>query len=45
MAHGAIDVSPGSFTRGMRYVISSSYRRILGGGSDNVILAFSVDGR
>jgi polyvinyl alcohol dehydrogenase (cytochrome) len=43
-AHGAIEVSSGSLANGMLYLISG-YRGILGGGSDNVLLAFSVDGR
>lgn len=41
---GSIDVSSGSLADGMLYVISG-YRGILGGGSNNVLLAFSVDGR
>ncbi|MBV8903115.1 MAG: PQQ-binding-like beta-propeller repeat protein [Acidobacteriia bacterium] len=43
-AHGAIEVSSGSVANGMLYLISG-YRGILGGGSDDVLLAFSVDGR
>jgi polyvinyl alcohol dehydrogenase (cytochrome) len=43
-AGGAIDVSSGTLGDGMLYVISG-YRGFLGGGSDNVLLAFSVDGR
>src|SRR5262249_16723732 len=43
-AHGAIDVSSGSLADGMLFLISG-YRGILGGGSDNVLEAFSVDGR
>jgi polyvinyl alcohol dehydrogenase (cytochrome) len=41
---GSIDVSSGSLANGMLYVISG-YRGILGGGSNNVLLAFSTDGR
>ncbi len=41
---GPIDVSSGSLANGMLYVISG-YRGILGGGSNNVLLAFSIDGR
>ncbi len=41
---GSIDVTSGSLANGMLYVISG-YRGILGGGSNNVLLAFSVDGR
>lgn len=41
---GSIEVSSGSLANGMLYVISG-YRGILGGGSNNVLLAFSVDGR
>ena len=41
---GSIDVSSGSLANGMLYLISG-YRGILGGGSNNVLLAFSVDGR
>ncbi|MBV9082820.1 MAG: PQQ-binding-like beta-propeller repeat protein [Acidobacteriaceae bacterium] len=41
---GPIDVTSGSLAGGMLYVISG-YRGILGGRSDNVLLAFSVDGR
>jgi polyvinyl alcohol dehydrogenase (cytochrome) len=41
---GSIDVSSGSIANGMLYVISG-YRGILGGGSANVLLAFSIDGR
>jgi polyvinyl alcohol dehydrogenase (cytochrome) len=43
-AGGSIDVTSGSLANGMLYVISG-YRGILGGGSNNVLLAFSVDGR
>jgi polyvinyl alcohol dehydrogenase (cytochrome) len=43
-AHGAIDVTSGSLANGMLYLISG-YRGVLGGGSDNVLLAFSVDRR
>jgi polyvinyl alcohol dehydrogenase (cytochrome) len=43
-ARGAIEVSSGSLVNGMLYLISG-YRGILGGGSDNALLAFSVDGR
>jgi polyvinyl alcohol dehydrogenase (cytochrome) len=43
-AGGSIDVSSGSLANGMLYLISG-YRGILGGGSNNVLLAFSVDGR
>ena len=43
-AGGPIDVSSGSLANGILYVISG-YRGILGGGSNNVLLAFSVDGR
>jgi polyvinyl alcohol dehydrogenase (cytochrome) len=43
-AHGAIDVSSGSLADGLLYLISG-YRGVLGGGSDNVLLALSVDGR
>jgi polyvinyl alcohol dehydrogenase (cytochrome) len=43
-AHGAIDVSSGSLSDGVFYLISG-YRGVLGGGSDNVLLALSVDGR
>jgi polyvinyl alcohol dehydrogenase (cytochrome) len=42
--HGAIDVSSGSLANGVLYLISG-YRGVLGGGSDNVLMAFSVDGR
>ena len=41
---GAIDVSSGSLANGMLFLISG-YRGVLGGSSDNVLLAFSVDGR
>jgi polyvinyl alcohol dehydrogenase (cytochrome) len=41
---GSIDVSSGTLADGMLYVISG-YRGILGGGSNNVVLAFSIDGR
>jgi polyvinyl alcohol dehydrogenase (cytochrome) len=41
--HGAIDVSSGSLANGMLYLISG-YRGVLGGGSDSVLLAFSIDG-
>ncbi len=43
-AGGSIDVSSGSLANGMLYLISG-YRGVLGGGSNNVLLAFSVDGR
>jgi hypothetical protein len=43
-AGGSIDVSSGSLASGMLYVISG-YRGILGGGSNNVLLALSLDGR
>jgi polyvinyl alcohol dehydrogenase (cytochrome) len=43
-AGGSIDVSSGSLANGMLYLISG-YRGILGGGSNDVLLAFSVDGR
>jgi polyvinyl alcohol dehydrogenase (cytochrome) len=42
-AGGSIDVSSGSLASGMLYVISG-YSGLLGGGSNNVLLAFSVDG-
>ena len=35
---------PASLANGMLFLISG-YRGILGGGSDNALLAFSVDGR
>ncbi len=41
---GAIDVSSGSLVNGMLFLISG-YRGVLGGSSDNLLLAFSVDGR
>ena len=41
---GAIDVSSGSLADGMVFLISG-YRSVLGGSSDNILLAFSVDGR
>ncbi|MGA8094682.1 MAG: PQQ-binding-like beta-propeller repeat protein [Steroidobacteraceae bacterium] len=40
---GAIDVSSGVVADGMLFVISG-YRSTIGGGSANVLLAFSVDG-
>ena len=43
-AGGSIDVSSGSLAGGMLYVISG-YRGILGGGSNNVLLALSPEGR
>ena len=43
-AGGSIDVSSGSLANGMLYVISG-YRGVLGGGANNVLLAFSVDGQ
>jgi polyvinyl alcohol dehydrogenase (cytochrome) len=42
-AGGSIDVSSGTLAEGMLYLISG-YRGILGGGSNNVLLAFSLDG-
>ncbi len=41
---GAIDVSSGSLANGMLFLMSG-YHGVLGGSSDNVLLAFSVDGR
>jgi polyvinyl alcohol dehydrogenase (cytochrome) len=41
---GPIDVSSGTIADGMLFLISG-YLGIAGGGSDNVLLAFSVDGR
>jgi polyvinyl alcohol dehydrogenase (cytochrome) len=41
---GPIDVSSGTIAGGMLFLISG-YLGIAGGGSDNVLLAFSVDGR
>ncbi len=41
---GPIDVSSGTIADGMLFVISG-YLGVAGGGSDNVLLAFSVDGR
>jgi polyvinyl alcohol dehydrogenase (cytochrome) len=41
---GPIDVSSGTVADGMLFLISG-YLGIAGGGSDNVLLAFSVDGR
>jgi polyvinyl alcohol dehydrogenase (cytochrome) len=43
-AGGAVDVTSGVLADGMLYVISG-YRGPLGGGSQNVVLAFSIDGR
>ncbi len=40
-ARGAIEVSSGSLASGMLYLISG-YRGILGGGSDNMLLAFPL---
>jgi polyvinyl alcohol dehydrogenase (cytochrome) len=41
---GPIDVSSGTIADGMLFLISG-YLGIAGGGTDNVLLAFSVDGR
>ncbi|HEY2528552.1 MAG TPA: PQQ-binding-like beta-propeller repeat protein [Xanthobacteraceae bacterium] len=41
---GPIDVSSGTIADGMLFLISG-YLGVAGGGSDNVLLAFSVDGR
>jgi len=41
---GPIDVSSGTLADGMLFLISG-YLGVAGGGSDNVLLAFSVDGR
>jgi polyvinyl alcohol dehydrogenase (cytochrome) len=41
---GSIDVTSGSLANGMLYLISG-YRGVLGGRPNNVLLAFSVDGR
>jgi polyvinyl alcohol dehydrogenase (cytochrome) len=41
---GPIDVSSGTIADGMLF-LTSGYHGIAGGGTDNVLLAFSVDGR
>jgi polyvinyl alcohol dehydrogenase (cytochrome) len=43
-AGGSIDVTSGTIADGMLYLISG-YRGVLGGGSNNVLLAFSVNGQ
>jgi polyvinyl alcohol dehydrogenase (cytochrome) len=43
-AGGPIDVSSGTIADGMLFLISG-YLGVAGGGADNVLLAFSVDGR
>jgi polyvinyl alcohol dehydrogenase (cytochrome) len=43
-AGGSIDVTSGVLADGMLYLISG-YRGTLGGGVNNVLLAFSIDGR
>jgi polyvinyl alcohol dehydrogenase (cytochrome) len=42
-AGGPIDVTSGSLANGVLLLISG-YRGVLGGGSNNVLLALSVDG-